>query len=386
MALALQMQAQLYEARDVENYITQYKGIAIEQMHLTGIPASITLAQGIIESGAGKSPLATEANNHFGIKCHEDWSGNGYKYDDDRKNECFRKYDSAGQSFCDHSQFLKTRQRYAVLFTYDSLDYKTWAKGLKSCGYATNPKYADILVKCIEDYDLHQWDLDDTERTQWFAQINKTDSDKFGNTKQQVVQRGDVLAASLEKESDEDRIYLFNDIKCVNLPESESLNELATKYEIGLKRLMRYNNLASPQQLQAGDRVYLQPKRNNGDEKFHTVREGETMFSISRDHGIQLDKLYDKNLMVTGSEPAIGEILDLHNTRDTAPKMAGDSEINPIRVAAPMANALKQFYTVSKGDTLYGISKKYNVSVSELKQLNELASNNLQVGEKLRVK
>jgi flagellum-specific peptidoglycan hydrolase FlgJ len=135
-------------------------------MHLTGIPASITLAQGIIESGAGKSPLALDANNHFGIKCHDDWKGDGYKYDDDRKNECFRKYDSAYQSFCDHSQFLKTRQRYAVLFTYDSLDYKSWAKGLKACGYATNPKYADILIKCIDDYDLHQWDLNDTERTE----------------------------------------------------------------------------------------------------------------------------------------------------------------------------------------------------------------------------
>ena len=377
--------AQVYDAQDVENYIAQYKDIAMGEMHRTGIPASITLAQGIIESGAGRSPLATDANNHFGIKCHEDWKGDGYKYDDDRRNECFRKYDSVAQSFYDHSDFLKTRQRYAVLFTYDSMDYRSWAKGLKSCGYATNPKYAEVLIKCIEDYDLHQWDLNESDRATWFAQLNKTDSDK-SFLQGEVVQKDDAIAKSLEKESDEDRVYVFNDIKCVNLREGELLNQLATKYEIGLKRLMRYNDIASVSQLEPGDKVYLQPKRNHGDEKFHTVQEGETMFSISRDHGIQLDKLYEKNLLQPGSQPAVGEVLNLREARDYSPKLSNDPAPNQVKIESPSANSSKQFYVVAKGDTLYSISKKYNLSIDELKRLNALASNDLKVGEKLRVK
>lgn len=128
MFLSFRSFGQLYEAADVENYIAAYKDVAIEEMNRTGIPASITLGQGIIESGAGKSPLATEANNHFGIKCHETWKGATYTYDDDRKNECFRKYDSTLQSYYDHSDFLKTRSRYAVLFTYSDTDYKAGRK------------------------------------------------------------------------------------------------------------------------------------------------------------------------------------------------------------------------------------------------------------------
>src|SRR6185295_1956858 len=161
--LALSVNAQQTYDEQVEQYIAQYKPIAIEEMQRMGIPASITLAQGIVESNAGLSPLATEANNHFGIKCHDDWKGATFKYDDDRKNECFRKYNSAAESFKDHSDFLKNKQRYAVLFTYDPLDYKAWAKGLKACGYATNPQYAKVLINCVEGYDLHQWDLNEKD-------------------------------------------------------------------------------------------------------------------------------------------------------------------------------------------------------------------------------
>jgi len=378
--------AQNYDPQDVENYIAQYKGLAIEEMHRTGIPASITLGQGIIESGAGKSPLATQANNHFGIKCHDDWTGQGFIYDDDRKNECFRKYDSVAQSFRDHSDFLKTRQRYSVLFTYDSLDYKSWARGLKSCGYATNPKYADVLIKCIEDYDLHQWDLNEDDRAAWFAQINKSDSDQSAEQKQSIVQRDDVIQSSMQKESAADRVYVFNDIKCVNLLQGESLNQLATTYEIGMKRLMRYNDATDISQLKPGDRIYIQPKRNHGDEKFHTVKEGETMYSISQQHGIQLDKLYEKNLMKDGTQPAAGEIIYLRDDRDAPPKLIDESNQNNQGTAKSFPASTKQFHIVAKGDTLYSISKKYDISVDSLKQMNQLSSNDLAIGEKLRVK
>jgi LysM repeat protein len=367
----------------VEQYIAQYKPIAIEEMQRTGIPASITLAQGIIESSAGASPLATEANNHFGIKCHEDWSGDTYKYDDDRKNECFRKYNSAAESFKDHSEFLKNKQRYAVLFTYDPMDYHAWAKGLKSCGYATNPQYANVLIRCVEDYDLHQWDLSENDRTQWFAQINHTVSD----TEQEESRDGDrSLQSSLEKEKPEDRIMVFNDIKSVTLRKDETLNDLGTSYEIGLKRLMRYNDITSAEELHEGDRVYLQPKRKNGDEKFHSVQEGETMFDISRDHGIQLKELYIKNNMQPGTEPAIGEVLSLREAREDVPRIIDSipNEPKPLVYAAGEISPDK-FHVVSKGDTLYSISRKYNVSVEDLKHINHLYSENLYVGERLRV-
>src|SRR4029077_21273282 len=131
--------------------------------------------------------------------------------------ECFRKYNSAAESFKDHSDFLRNKQRYAVLFTYDPLDYKAWAKGLKACGYATNPQYAKVLIKCVEDYDLHQWDLNDKDRSKWFARINKTDGDKRKDRQQQSMNKEDTSASSLEKERPQDRIFIFNDIKCVTL-------------------------------------------------------------------------------------------------------------------------------------------------------------------------
>ena len=370
----------------VEQYIAQYKPIAIEEMQRMGIPASITLAQGIIESSAGNSPLATEANNHFGIKCHADWSGPTYRYDDDRKQECFRKYSSAAESFKDHSTFLKNKSRYAVLFTYDLCDYKSWAKGLKACGYATNPQYANLLIKCINDYDLHQWDLNEEERSKWFAQLNKTDSDQEDEQQPVLVQKDDALESSLEKGRPQDRVFLFNDIKCVTLRRDETLNDVATAYEIGIKRLMRYNDIAFNVQLQPGDRIYLQPKRKNGDEKFHTVQQGETMLSISRDHGIHLEALYEKNLMVPGTQPAAGEIICLRETRKVSPQTSDSpsSQIDPM--SSPLAeNSADQFHLVTKGDTLYSISRKYNLTVDELIQLNHLYSHHVYVGERLKV-
>ncbi|MFI5136148.1 MAG: LysM peptidoglycan-binding domain-containing protein, partial [Chitinophagales bacterium] len=237
------------------------------------------------------------------------------------------------------------------------------------------------------DYDLHQWDLNDDDRAAWFAQINKSDSNQSSEQKQPIVQREDVLQSSLEKESAEERIYVFNDIKCVNLSEGESLNQLATTYEIGINRLMRYNDATDLSQLKAGDRVYLQPKRNHGDEKFHTVKEGETMLSISQQHGIRLDKLYEKNLMKDGTQPAAGEIIYLQDDRDSPPKTIDETDQNKINIQKSLSNSSSlQFHTVAKGDTLFSISKKYNVSVDELRNMNQLDSNDLAIGEKLRVK
>lgn len=156
----------------INNYILQFKDIAMGNMQKYGIPASIILAQGILESGAGKGDLALEANNHFGIKCHKDWLGESVRHDDDSAQECFRKYSEASESYRDHALFLVGKNRYATLFTYEKDDYKSWAKGLRAAGYATDPNYPDKLISYIERYNLHQYDCQVTGRN--YIPINKT--------------------------------------------------------------------------------------------------------------------------------------------------------------------------------------------------------------------
>ncbi|MCS6917180.1 MAG: LysM peptidoglycan-binding domain-containing protein [Chitinophagales bacterium] len=368
--------AQLYDMNDVEAYIKTYRQLAIEEMERTGIPASIKLAQAIIESGAGKSTLAREANNHFGIKCHKEWDGKRYYYDDDQQNECFRRYASVRESYRDHSEFLRTRSRYAVLFSYDPRDYASWAKGLKACGYATNPRYAEVLIKCIEDYDLHQWDLSEKERDRWFASVNQmqhngtSEANGAGNP-------GPAAALSLEE-----RIGEHNEVKYIELRQGESLSELATALRISVHRLLRYNDVADPDQLPAGSRVYIQPKRNQGPVREHVVQAGETMFSIAQQHAMQLEKLYEKNKMILGTQPAAGEVLYL---REHRPKPPALSEPDGISAGKGPLVPSAVVYTVQPGDTLYSIARRHQVTVDELMQYNQLRSAHLRPGMVLRI-
>jgi membrane-bound lytic murein transglycosylase D len=244
--------------------------------------------------------------------------------------------------------------------------------------------YANVLIKCIESYDLHQWDMSDEERTKWFAELNKTEKD---TAQLQDASSPDFSAEPATVVKPAERVYVFNDIKCVTLLRGESLNDLATKYEIGINRLMRYNDVTDPSQIQSGDRVYLQPKRHNGDQDIHTVQIGETMFSISRDHGIQLEELYEKNLLTAGDEPLQGEIIYLREKRPAPPKIliAPDSDQVELTNVSVSESAADQFHVVSKGDTLFSVAKKYNLSIVELKELNHLYSENLYVGERLKV-
>ena len=168
-----------------EQYISRYKEIAIRQMNLYGIPASIIMAQACLESNNGNSELAKKANNHFGIKCNNGWTGEGYLYDDDEKNECFRRYGSAEDSFKDHSEFLKNGKRYAFLFSYSKTDYVSWARGLKQAGYATNPKYAELLIKIIDDNNLHRLDLNDNHAhsSNHYSVSNTSDNTSYSTAK-----------------------------------------------------------------------------------------------------------------------------------------------------------------------------------------------------------
>lgn len=269
-----------------EAYIEKYKNVAIREMKLYGIPASITLAQGILESGAGKSTLAVKANNHFGIKCHTGWEGKRVYHDDDKKNECFRKYKNADESFRDHSLFLKNRSRYAFLFEESPTDYKAWAKGLKKAGYATNPKYPSLLIGLIERYELHKYDLEGY------------------NAKPHGEER--QIAVALINVS-------TNGVKYVEVGDGEDMESIATKTEVKLRKLLKYNDLRWDSKVEKGERLYTQPKKRRAsrDFKFHKVEEGEDMHSISQKFGIKLKHLYKRNDMKVGEQPKVGTTIFL---------------------------------------------------------------------------
>lgn len=264
-----------------EDYINAYSGIAIREMIDYGIPASITLAQGILESGVGKSRLAVEANNHFGIKCHNDWTGETIRHDDDKRRECFRKYDNAEESFIDHSQFLRSKANYSFLFELDRTDYKGWAKGLKQAGYATDKKYATRLIDLIEGLNLDRFD-----------------------TMTSAVE----LPTKEEPVKDEEM-----GLKYVVAQKGETYFTIAKKYKIPFSLIYSYNDVEKQsRQPREGDRVYLREKSESCPScTHHVVKEGESMFSISQLYGIKLHSLYDLNSMKYDAVPEVGQVLQL---------------------------------------------------------------------------
>ena len=266
-------------------YIEKFHAIAIKQQKAHGIPASIILAQGLLESGAGRGILATEANNHFGIKCH-DWTGKKIYKDDDEKNECFRKYRHAEESYEDHSLFLVNRPRYSSLFLLNPTDYVSWAHGLKAAGYATDPAYAQKLINLIERYGLHQYDI---EKKGLFA--TKTD---------------------LQTQS-ERRIYKSNYLRIVVATDDDTYASLAEELKISEKRLRKYNEVGIETQLKKGDIVYLSKKKKTAARAnhIHVVQPGETLYGISQIYGIQLINLYKMNDIPFTQGAYIGQIIKL---------------------------------------------------------------------------
>lgn len=278
-----------------EEYIEKYKKIAVEEMKRSGIPASITLAQGMLESGNGNSTLARKANNHFGIKCHN-WDGEKHYHDDDAKDECFRKYDSAEESYRDHTDFLMKTPRYRFLFEYRSDDYKSWAHGLQKAGYATSKTYASDLIRTIEENKLYIFDSGDYTRK---VNLNRKDSDED-------------FTISLKKR----KIYERNRIKYIIAQEGDNLVSLTKELDLFSWQLRKYNDLPEGYEVRPGEILYIQPKRNRAEVgyDFHIVKEGETMHAISQLYGIKLRKLYRRNHMEPGTEPVVGQKLWLRKT------------------------------------------------------------------------
>lgn len=268
-----------------QNYFDKYKDVAVEQMLKYRIPASITLAQGVLESGAGNSELATKANNHFGIKCNG-WTGRKSYHDDDARNECFRAYDNVYESYQDHSVFLTTSKRYSSLFQLKLTDYKGWARGLKACGYATSPTYATKLIEIIELYKLYQYDT-------------AKDFDKF--QAQQV------------KSGDSRQIYVFNKNYYLKARRGDTFRSLAKEVDISYRKLARYNERDKNDVLEDGEIVWLKKKQNKAPKNYkgrlHYVKNGESMYSISQLYGIKLKKLYKLNNLPPTYQIRVGDAL-----------------------------------------------------------------------------
>ena len=268
-------------------YIEKYAVLAVSEMQRTGVPASITLAQGLVESGAGASPLAVHANNHFGIKCHNDWTGKKYYKDDDQVRECFRAYASVEDSFRAHSDFLRARDRYKGLFDLEPTDYKAWAKGLKRAGYATDPAYATKLINLIEDFQLYRFDQD--------VQVGIP-------TPRELETPREVPAAEVRDPRYKESVtlslarpvYEQNGVRFVRAIEGETLQTIADSYGLFLRELLRYNDLEQEIPLDPGTVVYIARKKTEaayGIGKYVVDREGETLWELSQRFAIQLKKL-----------------------------------------------------------------------------------------------
>ena len=289
LVIGLQASAQ---SRLYQQYIERYRDIAIEQMLKWKVPASITLAQGLLESAAGQSSLATNGNNHFGIKCHG-WTGRTIYRDDDRRNECFRAYGSAYESFEDHSRFLATGQRYKGLFSLKTTDYKGWARGLKAAGYATNPRYAQSLIDIIENYNLSQYD-----------RAKSYDSFIVGHAR-------DASSPSHPLHP----IYIFNKNYYLYARQGDTFSSLADEIGISRRRLARYNERDKNDRLEPGEIIWLKKKQKKAPKEYkkvpHVVQAGESMYSIAQKYGIRLESLYKLNHLSPEYNIQVGDQLKL---------------------------------------------------------------------------
>lgn len=279
-------------------YIETYAPFAVKEMLQSGVPASITLSQGILESSDGNSTLARKANNHFGIKCHGVWEGKKYHMDDDSEGECFRVYASVFDSYRDHSEFLRTRERYASLFKLERTDYKGWAQGLKDAGYATNPKYPALLIKIIEENELHRYDL--------MKEVPKGRPERIKEKHHAKPNSGPDNEAIVSVS--ERQMYLRNEIRYVFVEEGDTYEKLDRLLGVREWQILKYNDKPKGAELVPGELIYLQPKRaKNRAHSYHFVAEGESLRWISQEYGIKMKNLYAYNELNPGEEPVVGK-------------------------------------------------------------------------------
>lgn len=318
---AVNYQAQIWKTED--QYIQKFAQYAVEEMEMYKIPASIKLAQGLLETGGGQSRLAQEGKNHFGIKCKENWTGKTMKHTDDAPNECFRVYEDPRESYRDHSLFLATRKYYTPLFSLDEKDYKAWAHGLKKAGYATNPRYADILISKIEKYRLYEFDRTNKEnvyatvlklypglskdavfmaQSQQNKVIEKVEKAIAKREPEKILSKQDILNSILVKNHPNDGLKFFI------VPENLDLKDIADKFKISQSKLMKYNELDGTQ-LPRNTIVFLESKKNKANVESYRVQSGETMYDVAQKFAVKLSKLYSYNRMSYGQQPKVGEVV-----------------------------------------------------------------------------
>ncbi len=312
-----------------EAYIASFKNAAIADMVKTGVPASITMAQGMYESDYGNSPLAQGANNHFGIKCHNEWQGPTYHQDDDATDECFRKYNNVQESYDDHSYFLRSRDRYQSLFSLDITDYKGWAYGLKKAGYATNPQYAHKLIDLIERYNLNQLDVlgekipvavTEQKTPEQPVTVKEIPKEKSTETETEnetaSTEESGSLASIFTKKTNTSNFNFntINDVPVVRANKGDTWLKISRDNNLELWQVLEYNDADKNAKLREGDYVFLKMKKNRAAVSTHIVKPGETMRSISQQYGIRATKLYQMNKISFDAQPNPGDKLYLNKT------------------------------------------------------------------------
>ncbi len=399
-------QAQSTDA--ILTYIARYKDLAIAEMKRTGIPAAITLAQGIHETEAGTSMLVKKSNNHFGIKCKDNWRGQSVSHDDDARGECFRKYSAPEESYRDHSDFLTSRPNYASLFNLDPTDYEAWAYGLKKAGYATNPKYALILIKLIRDYNLEDYTLIALGKMKEEDGLVK--KDKLAEEK-----NPEIIAITKNNRVDEEKTsvkpavsiginypsgeFKINETRVIYVKKGTSFLTIAQQYEIPLARLFEFNDLKQ-QEIAADDQlVFIQRKRKIGDHEYHVVQAGENIYSIAQTEAIRLESLLEYNNLRDNMQPAVGETLCLRSRSSSTPKLATKNAVaenfnsssqtvamNNTRMGqnqTPQHNFI--IHAVQPKETVYSIARKYNVGPDDIISWNQLQDYDLKIGQSLKI-
>jgi LysM repeat protein len=300
--ISITVHAQPAKKISIPEYIERYSADAVKDMLKMGVPASITLSQAILESESGNSDLAREAMNHFGIKCHTGWTGDYFHKDDDQKDECFRKYNSVLESYDDHSRFLRERPRYAFLFSYEITDYKSWAHGLKKAGYATNPRYADLLIKLIEEHDLDRFDRQGTNMP-----VNVAPEPLIASSAASPV----VPTSTAKTEILSRQKVNSNKVPYIIAGKGDTWYSLSADNGMRMWQILKYNDAGKSDPLKEGDIVYLKPKRGRPESRFHIVAEGENLRQIAQKYGIRLNRLYDKNKLDPETEITVGQKLAL---------------------------------------------------------------------------
>ncbi len=344
------------------DYIAQYKELAIREMKRMGVPAAITLAQGLLETDNGNSELLKKSNNHFGIKCKSSWTAAGVSHDDDAPGECFRTYKDAEGSYRDHSNYLRGNDRYAFLFDLDPTDYKAWAYGLKKAGYATNPRYPEILIKNIETNNLQQYTLAAVKDIPHF------DASKYKNDpEEKVIEK--VTKTTPPVPLSEEKVTI-NGSKAIFAAKGRSLLAIATDNNINLQKLLEFNDLEKDGLLEKGQYIFLEKKSKVGEMDTYIVQKDETMYDVAQKNGIRLKELMEYNGLTADQKIAAGTKLFLKEktaiTQDTKQTGLRTHEVQP-------------------KEGLYAISKKYGVTVQQLKEWNNLTDENLRIGQQLIV-